>query len=92
MNTYSINCVDGKNVLIRLSDDADDDAIANVLQMIHSKFGIEPEDALNCAVSHLTSANLTFEICPHNLLNMMLAFWSGCCVAQLHPNDQAHQA
>jgi hypothetical protein len=55
MNTYSINCLDGRNVLIKLSDYPGDDAIADLLHVIHKEFGIEPEDALRCAVVHLTS-------------------------------------
>ena len=89
MNSYSINCVDGKTVSISMGPD---DYVVTVLSQIHDEFGIEPEDAMNCAVSHLTSANLTFDTDPDDLVNMMLAFWSGCCAAQLDPNDQTHQA
>jgi hypothetical protein len=79
MNTYSIDCVDGKNVSISMGPG--DDAVT-VLSQIYDEFGIEPEDAMNCAVSHLTSANLTFETCPDDLLNMIFAFWSGCCAVK----------
>jgi len=82
MNTYSINCLDGKNVLVKLSDDSCDDAIADVLHTIHTEFGIEPEYALSYAVAHLTSVQLTYDTLPNDLLNMLTSFWSGCCAAK----------
>jgi len=89
MNTYSINCMDGKTVSLSMGDD---DCFVTLLSQIHDEFGIAPEDSMNCALSHLTSSNLTFDTDPDDLVNMMLAFWSGCCAAQLDSNDQAHQA
>lgn len=82
MTDYRIPTADGKTITFSVKHP--DDQIAVILRNLTRYHGLDPHQVLSQVLCNFTKANLVFDISPSEIYNMLLAFWTGYEMSEIH--------
>ena len=81
MTEYRISCADGEVVTLTVRSD---DQLAVILRNLTRYHGLDPHHVLTQVLCNFTKANILYDIDPGEIYNMLLAFWTGYEMADMH--------